>query len=279
MTSMTTSAPAPSRVAPQPAAAIPANSEAALAQRVATGRLGWGGPLTLVFGRTALLVLAQALVAGLFWLQGRAAPWQAAAPWWTVWATLADVGCLAALLWWTRREGIRLADLFSFDRRRLRRDLLLAAGILLLVFPVCIMPGTMLASWLVFGTTQAPMYAGELTGRVLPAWAMAYSAALWWPLWSMTEELTYNGYALPRLAALLRRRWPAVALVGLMFAAQHAAIPTIFDGRYLLWRTLAFLPLSLALSVIYLRTRRLLPLVVAHWGMDIFGGVFFTMTW
>jgi membrane protease YdiL (CAAX protease family) len=263
---------------PAPVAALPPNSKLALERRAAMGRLGWAGPLMLVFGRTALCVLAQSLVSGLFWLRGHPTPWQAAAAYWTVWGTLADLGCLAALVVWTRKEGLRLRDLISFDRRRLGRDLLIGAGVILIVFPITIMGGTLLSSWLVFGTLEAPMYTGELTGRVLPSWGMLYSATLWWMLWSVTEELTYNGYALPRLEVLLGRSWAAVALVAFMYAAQHAAIPTLFDARYLLWRTLAFLPLALAMTVLYMRTRRLLPFILAHYLMDIIG-VWFTTSW
>jgi len=255
-----------------------ANAPAEIERRLRAGRIGWMGPLAMVVGRTLLCVLAQALVAGAFWLQGRAAPWQAAAAWWTVWGTLADLGCLAGLLWLVRREGLRLADLFSFSRFRLGRDALMGLVYLLIMFPIVMVGGTMLASWLVFGTFQTPMYTGELTGRVLPAWGVVYSLLVWWVVWSPTEELTYNGYVLPRLAALSRSRWLAVGLVALLWAAQHAAIPSLFDARYLAWRTLAFLPLTLTMTTVYLRTRRLVPLVLAHWGMDIVGALF-TLAW
>lgn len=254
------------------------NSKMQIARRVDEGRIGWAGPVAMVFGRTLLCLTAQALAAGVLWAQGHAAPWSGAAAWWTVWGTLADLGCLAALVWLVRHEGLRLRDLFGFDRKRLGRDVLLGVALLFAIFPVTIMGGTMLASWLVFGTPQAPMYTGELTGRTLPWWGMAYSLTLWWLVWSPTEELTYNGYVLPRLAALSHRPWLAVASVGLLWAVQHAAIPVLFDARYLAWRTLSFLPLCLTMSVVYLRLRRLVPLVIMHGCMDLFGALL-TLAW
>jgi membrane protease YdiL (CAAX protease family) len=232
----------------------------------------------MALARIGLCLAAQAVAAGFYWGQGHAAPWPAAAAWWTVWGTLADLGCLAGLLWLVKREGLRLRDLFGFDRRRLGRDVLLGVGLLLTVFPVTMVGGTLLASWLIFGTTQAPMYAGELTGRALPWWGVAYSLTLWWLVWSPTEELTFNGYALPRLEALTGRPWLAVAVVGVLWAAMHAAIPALLDARYLLWRTLSFLPLCLAMAAVYLRVRRLVPLVITHWAMDLIGALF-TLAW
>jgi membrane protease YdiL (CAAX protease family) len=254
------------------------NTSAAIEDRVRAHQISWLGPLVMVFGRTALAVLAQGITAGIFWLQQRPRPWSEAAAWWTVWGTLADLGCLALLAWLVQREGLRLSDLVTFDRRRLGRALWQGALIFAVMFPIAIVGGTMLSSFVVFGTITAPSYAGELTGRVLPWWGVAYSLTIWWLIWSATEELTYNGYALPRLAALSRRPWLSAALVGLMWAIQHAALPLLFDWRYLLWRTLSFLPLAFCMAVIYLRLRRLAPLILAHWAMDLFGALF-TLAW
>jgi membrane protease YdiL (CAAX protease family) len=255
-----------------------ANSRSEVERRARAGRIGWAGVLAMGFGRILLCLAAQALVAGVLRLQGSPAPWPAAAAWWTVWGTLVDLGCLAGLLWLVRREGLRLTDLLGFDRRRLGRDVLIGLGLILVMFPITIIGGTMLASQLVFGTLEAPMYAGDLTGRVLPLWGVVYSLAIWWVIWSPTEELTFNGYLLPRLEALTQSPWLAVGVVGLLWAAMHAAIPTLWDARYLAWRTLSFLPLTLAMAALYLRTRRLVPFVLAHWCMDIIGAVF-TLAW
>lgn len=43
-------------------------------------------PFAMIFARFGLAVTFQALTAGVLWLQGAAQPWQAAAPWWTVYA-------------------------------------------------------------------------------------------------------------------------------------------------------------------------------------------------
>ena len=46
-------------------------------------------------------------------------------------------------------------------------------------------------------------------------------------------------------------------------------MPFVPDLRSVIWRFLAFLPGVVAFTLIYLRTRRLAPLIVAHWSMDI----------
>ena len=74
-----------------------------------------------------------------------------------------------------------------------------------------------------------------------------------WPaLWAPAEELTYLGYALPRLEAWIGRG-PAAAVVSLVWAAQHLALPFIPDGRYLLSRMLTALTVTGSMTAGYLR--------------------------
>jgi uncharacterized protein len=87
-------------------------------------------------------------------------------------------------------------------------------------------------------------------------------------IWSFTEEMTYQGYVLPRLQVLTDRSWLAVLLVGFGWALQHCFLPFSLDSRQLLFRFLIFLPLVIVMPILYLRVRRLLPFVIAHWGMD-----------
>jgi membrane protease YdiL (CAAX protease family) len=90
---------------------------------------------------------------------------------------------------------------------------------------------------------------------------------------SPTEEIIYQGYALPRLRALTGRTWVAMIIVGLWWAAQHCLLPFVPDWKYLLFRFLEFLPGVFVMMLVYLRMRRLGPLILAHWTMDILGAI------
>jgi len=103
----------------------------------------------------------------------------------------------------------------------------------------------------------------------LPLWATVYSLTVWWPIQSLTEEMTYQGYALPRLQALSGHTWVAVAITGFWFCAQHCMFPFVADGRYLAFHFLLFLPFLLVWMLLYLRIRRLAPFVIGHWPMDL----------
>ncbi len=165
------------------------------------------------------------------------------------------------------REGIRLLDLVSFEKSRLKTDILTGLGIFIIVFPLTVFGGGMLASWLAYGSLQPALPEGAFI-RTLPLLAVLYSRVLWWPLWSFTEELTYQGYALPRLQALTRRTWLSVALVCFGWSLQHSFLPWI-NFQHAVYLFITFVPLTIALQLIYLRLHRLTPLIIGHWLMDL----------
>ena len=71
-----------------------ADSQAEIEKRLVLGQVSWTGPLLLVTSRTVLAVVAQAIVAFIYVLRRNPSPWQAATPWWSIYGTLVDIGCL-----------------------------------------------------------------------------------------------------------------------------------------------------------------------------------------
>jgi uncharacterized protein len=228
-------------------------------------RPGWVALLLFLPARSVLLVFGQSLLAFFNRAHSHVSPWSDAGAWWTVWGSIADLGCLAILAAMTKREGIRFLDLIGPVPRWL-----LPKGIayLLLIAPFSAL-GTFGAAYLVYGSWQAPMPVGVVVARVLPGWAVFYSLVVWAPIWSATEELTYNGYLAPRIASLSNRRWVPFVLVGFWWAAQHSFLPLVLDWRFVSWRFLAFVPGVVSLMVLYLRTQKLAPVIVAHWLLDV----------
>jgi hypothetical protein len=247
--------------------AVLINSAESIQSRLSAGRIPRYGPMLMLFARPALILIVQGITFLL--LRQLQVPNTSVAirNWWSVYGTLVDFGCLGLLIWLTRREGIRLLDLVSFVRSKLKTDLVLGLGIFIVVFTVSVLVFGRLAMQLTYGSLN-PVFPEGTFIRTLPLLAVLYSRILWWPLWSATEELTYNGYALPRLAALTRSPWLAVLVVAFFFSIQHSflAMATFRQGVYMF---LIFVPLTIAEGLIYLRVRRLTPLIIGHWMMDL----------
>ena len=260
---------------PEPALslALQPNSVAAIRTRVASGSVTWTGPLLLASARFILFMAAQSAVALLFLARHRVNPWHQATLWWSVCFTASDIGCILGLRYFTRREGVHIRDLFGPIRLRRGHDAWLGLGFYLIVFPF-FLGGSFLSQFLFYGLRPNPS-AYILHAHALPVWAVVYGFAVWWIVNSATEETIYQGYVLPRLEALTGRTWTAVPIVCFFFTLQHCAMGFVPDWRSNICRFLGFLPGCLAAILLYVRTRRLAPLIVAHWPMDL-GAVIMT---
>jgi len=256
--------------APRIASSVPiqVNARSQIKERAAAGRIPWTGPLLLVAARSVLWLTLQCLLALVFLALRRPHPMQAAGQWWPIYANLGDLGCLLGMRYFTRKEGIRLRDLIGPIRMRWGRDLFLGLGLLILAFP-CAMFGSYLAQILVYGSLARTPVEFILQRHSLPLWATVYSLTVWWIIQSPTEDMTYQGYVLPRLEALTGRTWIAFSIVAFWFSAQHCMFPFIPDWRYVAYRSIMMLPIVLFAMLVYLRIRRLSPLILAHWPMDI----------
>jgi hypothetical protein len=255
---------------------LTSNSPLAIQQRIQAGQLGWAGPLVLTTARTGLILLVQVVVAVTFLVRGNPLPWRAQAPWWTVYATFVDIGCLLLLSRQVRREGIRIGDLFGIERSQLGREILWGLLYLVVLFPIVAGFGSKFASWLVYGTTQLTPHMlapGLLSERKLPHWAVVYSLSVFWLVWSPTEEVIYQAYCATRVQVLTGSTWVTVTWVGFWWAFQHSVFPLVFDWRLIVFRFLQFLPLVVVFQLIYLRTRRLPRMIIMHWPMDLFAAV------
>ena len=238
------------------------NSYVALLRRRDAATLTWRGPALMLFARSACAVAAQALVAAVFALQSSATPWHDAEAWLPVYGTLIDAGCLALLWRLTRRESIRLFDLVGFERMRLVRDALLGLA-LIPVSLVFILGGVYASGWLLYGTLTPPYLFASLP------WPAALYGVLVWPwIWGLTEQMTYNGYLLPRFQVLCRSTTVAIVFVAFAWSLQHVFMPLTFDAKFMAFRLLSSVPQSTFVTLLYLRLRRLIPFAIAHAVLD-----------
>jgi hypothetical protein len=230
------------------------NSSSAIRQRAAAGMIPPAGPLGMTFVRIGLFAAYQALAALICLLAGRPAPWQAAIAWWPVTVTAANLTCMARLRLLARREGLRMTDLYNFDRRTVGRDLLLVLALLVIGGPLGYLPMVLLGQALFGGAAVV----ADRWIMPLPSW-IAVTCAILFPLTIALSELpTYFGYAMPRLQVPWRRRWLPVLL------------PLVVDARFMFWRLTRFLPFALFLGLLLNWRPRLLPyLMVVHGLMDV----------
>ncbi len=218
-------------------------------------------PCIMLFSRITLFFLVQALFAVVFIIAGSTPAWEKSANWWPLTVTIADLICLALLMNVFRSEGDNYWNIFRIDRKKVLSDLLALLGLTILTAPLTYLPNIWLGTAL-FGNSAAT---SDLFIRPLPQWAV-YLAIIAFPIaQGLTEVPTYFGYVMPRFERQGMKAWLAVTIPALMLGLQHLAMPFLFDGRFILWRTLMFIPFALLIGIAFHWRPRLLPyFVVIH---------------
>jgi len=241
------------------------NTGDAIRRRYGELRLGWWPVVLFLPARLGFAALAQAVTAILLAGLGSETPWERAAACWPIYSGITDLLCLGTLVLLTRRERLRVGDLFGVsDWRAAARQLLWTPLALLAVAPGAVAANLITVSF--YGSELPPM----ISIVNLPPIGVAYTLVVWPILWVVTEELVYLGFLLPRLEALTRRTWIAVSLVILFWGVQHVAIPFLPDETYLVSRvTAALAAIGLFPIAFVLFRRRLMPFIGVHYLADL----------
>ncbi|PKN84318.1 MAG: hypothetical protein CVU46_14495 [Chloroflexi bacterium HGW-Chloroflexi-8] len=195
--------------------------------------------------RLFLFAFFQALIAALLSLtkQGN---FRDSAGYWLITGTFAN---LVVIYWLTiqlKKEGLRYFDVFRFYPGQIKKDFLILLAVLLISGPVAFLPNTEGAK-LIFGDAQT---ATQLLIAPIPLWA-AWIGLIFFPITIAFAEIPlYFGFIKPRIEALSKKAWLAIALPVFFLALQHCTLPLILDTRFILWRLIMFLPFALLLGLV-----------------------------
>jgi hypothetical protein len=210
---------------------------------------------TLVAARPASFLAAQAGIAGLLALGGAAEPWWAAAGWWPLAATLANVAGFVQLRARARAEGVPVRRLALGDGFARRDAAGFAAALPLLAAAALAVPWAWgHAVWgdpgVGFGVLASP----------LPAWA-ALLALLAYPLSMVAVDLPTYAYARVRVGGGAL----AALAVGAALGLQHVALPFLPAWTFVEWRALMWVPYGVfVVGLLAWRPRWLPWLAVVH---------------
>ena len=222
-----------------------------------------GVPLPVLVGMLLLrLVLLLAVVTGTYLVltaTGTTDPRPLALISSNVWIVGVDLATLALVARLLRREGSSGRELLG---RLTGRDLARSAPVFV-ILAVAFFVATFVANLVVY---LGPPPTGTATGSV-PLWLGVWSTALMPVTIAFAEELLYRGYLLPRFQSRLGRATGFI-LVALGFGLQHLVF-VLGDPRAMVSRVLALFLVGLVLQALYRWTRRLWPLVIGHWLLDL----------
>ena len=169
---------------------------------------------------------------------------------WSVVASAVNIITVAALILLTKNDG-GFKKLINYEKGKTTPKQVVGMSVLI----ICLgMGGMYLAGFLCYGIIP---YAPPMMIAPIPV-LLPVSTAL-------AENSIYLGCGVNTI----KNRYLSVILPAFFFAVQHSFIPTLPDVRYMIYRFLSFLPLTILLCIIYRKNRNPLPIMIGHAFIDL----------
>ncbi|MED4206878.1 CPBP family intramembrane glutamic endopeptidase [Neobacillus mesonae] len=197
----------------------------------------------------------------------------------TVYFTVVNVLCFFLLHHLLKKEGRSIQELIGFHRKRVIKDILLGIlwlFVLYIPFVVTIM-GTMLV---MYGPDLFQHFQTVFIGNEefytfsRPDWLIWLTAciSIIFPfLNAPIEELMYRGYAQPLLIKRYKKVWAGIIIPAVGFALQHMILAVSIHGAIVY--AAAFFVWGVGSGVIYHKQKRLFPLIICHFIVNIAFGI------
>ncbi len=179
--------------------------------------------------------------------------------WWSIIASLVNIILIFVLCYATKKNNSDYCSLINYQKGKTKIRQIVGISILILVVG---MIGMYLAGYICYGVIP---YVAPMMIMPLPL-ALAIINVLILPITTaLAEEGLYLGCGVNQI----RNKFLAIGISAFFFALQHCFIPTLFDFKYIIYRFISFLPLTLILCWYYYNKRNPLPIMVGHIIIDV----------
>ena len=177
---------------------------------------------------------------------------------WSVVASVVNIITLASLIFITRSDG-GLKKLLNYEKGKTTPKQAVGMSVLILCLG---MGGMYLAGFLCYGKIP---YAPPMMIAPIPIPLAVINLILLPISTAIAENSIYLGCGVNTI----KNRYLSVILPSFFFALQHSFIPTLPDARYMVYRFLSFLPLTIILCIIYRKNRNPMPILIGHAIIDL----------
>ncbi len=178
--------------------------------------------------------------------------------WWSIVAVAVNFLMILMLLLAVKKCGMKFAELIDHEKRKTK---VRQVFVMILVTLTVGMSGMYLAGLLCYGVIP---YMAPMMVEPVPKIIAIINVLLLPVTTALAEDSLYLGIGVNNI----ENKWLSVIAPAFFFALQHCFIPTLFDVRFIIYRFLSFLPLTLIYSLYYRKHRNLLPIMIGHATID-----------
>lgn len=179
--------------------------------------------------------------------------------WWSLVASVVNVITILLLVLLARKQGSNYWKLINYEKGKTTAKQVIVMSVVILIVG---MIGMYLAGYVCHGVIP---YAAPMMIAPIPLWLAIANVFVLPITTAFAEDGLYLGCGVNQI----KNKFLAIVVPALFFALQHSFIPVLFDARYVVYRFLSFLPLTLILCWVYYKKRNPLPIMVGHAIIDV----------
>ena len=179
--------------------------------------------------------------------------------WWSIIAVLVNILTVLLLVYVAHKNGKTFGQLINYQKGSTRWTAIVLVSLGILVIG---MAGMYLAGFLIYDNL---LYAPPVMIAPIAKWIAIINVILLPISTTFAEDGLYLGCGVNQI----NNKYVAILVPAFFYALQHCFIPTLFDGRFILYRFLSFLPLTIILCWYYQKKRNPVPIMVGHAFIDL----------
>ena len=174
--------------------------------------------------------------------------------WWSIVATVVNIVTILILVSAAKKMKSSYCKLINYEKGKTKIKAVIIISLIVLWIGTL---GMYLAGFICYGKFP---YAAPMMIAPIPA-ALAIINFIVLPL---TVPFAEDGLYLGCGVNSFKNKYMAIIIPAFFYALQHSFIPTLFDGKYIIYRFLSFLPLTIILCWYYRKKKNPVPIMVGH---------------
>ncbi len=174
--------------------------------------------------------------------------------WWSIVASIVNIITIIILIIVSKKLNISYSKLINYEKGKTSIKEVIIVSTIVLLFSFS---GMYLAGFICYGVIPyfAPMMAVPIP---------LILAIINFIILPLTVSFAEDGLYLGCGVNSFKNKYLAILVPAFFYALQHSFIPVIFDFKFIIYRFLSFLPLTIILCFYYQKKKNPLPIMIGH---------------
>lgn len=188
--------------------------------------------------------------------------------WWSIVASIVNIITILLLLFVSKKMNISYSKLINYEKGKTKiKEIVIMCIITLSLSSI----GMYSAGYICYGKLPylAPMMASPIP---------VFLAIINFIVLPLTVPFAEDGLYLGCGVNSFKNKYLAIIIPAFFYALQHSFIPLLFDFKFIIYRFLSFLPLTIIFCYYYQKKKNIVPVMIGHVVVEIASVVLILVT-